>query len=261
MVASTFSTYDKQAEKQFQIKPIVQGSMGLLLHGVDFQKKDNPSDIDILVSNLGLAHHIIRCLGEHLKKTGSPYKIVTRGNMLVYDCTVIDTTKENPDLTVQLANKDDFGASHVVAIEKEGIPVLPPKEAFISLHDRINRQGGRRKDWCAFYTLIEKYGEEFLHDNSFKEEWQNEIKEYLALPNDKKEHRKSHEVGPSPTRNEDTFSVPKISKEQLAKPELPVEKGLIVHVGMFNKETAEQTTAMSPDNIATSSVLILTSNV
>lgn len=210
---------------------------------------------------MGLAHRLIRCLGEHLKKTGSPYKVVTRGNILVYDCTFMDTTKENPDLTIQLFNKDDYGANYIVAVEKEGIPVLPPKEAFISLYDRINRQGGRRKDWCAFYTLIEKYGEEFLHDGSFKEEWQNEIKAYLALPNDEKEHLKSQGVDPASTSKKDTFSVPQISKEQLAKPELPLEKGLIAQIGMFNKETTKQTTAMNPDNIAASSALILTNNV
>ncbi|QLZ69681.1 hypothetical protein FOLKNPGA_02479 [Legionella sp. PC1000] len=259
LVTSTFSTYDKDAQKQFQIKPIVQGSMGLLLHGVDFQKKDNPGDVDILVSNVKLAHQLVRYLGEQLKNTGSPYRIVTRGNILVYDCTIVDTTKENPDLTVQLVNKDDFGASHIVAIEKEGVPVLPPKEAFISLHDRINRQGGRRKDWCAFYTLIEKYGEEFLQDGSFKEEWQDEMREYFALPNDEKEQRKSHGVGPTPASKDDTFAVPKISTEQLAKPELPLEKGLIAQVGMFSKETEKQTTTTKPANIAASSVLILTS--
>ncbi|CAM2879435.1 Uncharacterised protein [Legionella steigerwaltii] len=257
LVTSTFSTYDKHAQKHLQIKPIVQGSMGLLLHGVDFQKNDNPGDVDILASNVKLAHQIICCLGEHLEKTGSPYRIVTRGNILVYDCTFVDTTKENPDLTVQLVNKDDFGAGHIVSVEKEGIPVLPPKEAFISLHQRINREGGRRKDWCAFYTLIEKYGEEFLQDGSLQEEWRKEIKEYLALPQDEKEHRKFNGVAPT-TDVEDTFAVPKISTEQLAKPELPPAKGLIVQVSMFNnnKENEKQTTTTNPDNITELSVVI-----
>ncbi|KTC92586.1 MULTISPECIES: hypothetical protein [Legionella] len=258
LITSVFLFYDKTA--MFKVKPIVQGSMGLLLHGVDFPEGENPDDVDIVVSQPALAQQIMLALAEQLKTQESPYQIQTfnsRGPRLVYDFDIVDTSGKHPNLKIQLINKEDFGLSHVTAVEKEGIPVLPAKEAFMSLEDRIEKAGSRKKDKYAYFTLLDLYGEEFIKDSYFIETGKSrELKDYLALSTEERHHLRDAEEAPKRGRTrrmrthaqEDMFTVPTISGQHLAD-SAPIvtfssssqsNSGTASQVGMFKQTSSRK---------------------
>lgn len=175
------------------IAPIVQGSMGLLLHGVNYEKNgfENPGDVDILVSNLRGARAQIDRLKSRLEQGGGPIRIEgdpRKGPALVDEFTVVDATGKEPPLKIQIVDGADFGLVNVKAVEVKGIPVLPPKEAMFNLEYRVKMQGARPKDKFAYFSLLDKYGQELLHDETFSKnkEAKKFIKEYLDLPKEKR---------------------------------------------------------------------------
>jgi hypothetical protein len=226
LITSVFAFNDQTATSKVQ--PIVQGSMGLLLHGVDFPKSENPADIDIVVSRPELAQDLMLALADKLKNEGSIYRIqpcTLMGARLVYDFEIIDTSGKHSELKIQLINKEDFGLSHVRAVEKEGIPVLPAKEAFISLENRIEQAGSRKKDKYAYFTLLDIYGEEFLKDDYFIETGKSRaLRDYLALSIEERRRLRDADEAPKRGRTrrmrtpaqDALFTDPTLSGEQLA---------------------------------------------
>lgn len=226
LITSVFLFHDQTA--LYKVNPMVQGSMGLLLHGVDFPKSENPADIDILVSHPELAQDLMLALADKLKIEESIYQIQacdSLGPRLVYDFDIIDTSGKHPELKIQLIHKEDFGLSHITAVEKEGIPVLPAKEAFISLEDRIEQAGSRKKDKYAYFTLLDIYGAEYIKDNYFiKTGKSKELKDYLALSMEERHRLRDAEEAPKRGRTrrihtpaqDDLFTVPTISAQHLA---------------------------------------------
>ena len=218
MVTSVLVNHDRMIDNsktkaQLKVNPIVQGSMGLLLHGVDYSPEDSPDDIDILVSNGLLAHELMMGLAKELEIQKAPYQIKYTlkgaGPRLIYDYTFVDTTEINPELKVQLIGKESFGMEFVDSIQKEGIPVLPPKEAIQSLIIRITAQGMRTKDNYAYYTLLEKYGRELMNDGEYKASGKAEtLKSYFSLPDQERLALKFNmpptAVQPTPAIKEET---------------------------------------------------------
>ncbi|KTD35076.1 hypothetical protein Lnau_1966 [Legionella nautarum] len=224
LITSVFLFYDQTATSK--ISPIVQGSMGLLLHGVDFPKSENPADIDIVVAQQEMAQRMMFVLADKLKTEGSIYQIQaceSIGPKVVYDFDIIDTSGKHPDLKIQLLNKEDFGLSHVSAVEKEGIPVLPAREAFISLEARIEQAGSRKKDKYAYFTLLDIYGEEYIKDSYFITTGKSrELKDYLELSMVERHRLRDTEEAPTrrragrrhPPIQNDLVTVPTIRTQQ-----------------------------------------------
>ncbi|KTD10779.1 hypothetical protein Lgra_1745 [Legionella gratiana] len=164
-----FQKWD-QTNKSNQIKPIVQGSMGLLLHGVEYSTHgfENPGDIDILVSNPLKAHQIM----EALKNISEfPFKITKdpskKGLGGVCDYKLEHKEKKWPDITVQLADAQDFGLQLVTSVKKQGIPILSYSEALKSLEYRMSMASPvRPKDQFAYCALLDKYHQQIIKNQS-----------------------------------------------------------------------------------------------
>ncbi|WP_454783494.1 hypothetical protein [Legionella sp. WA2022007384] len=171
------------------LEPMVQGSMGLLMHGIDFAGNgfENPDDIDILVSYGKAAKEALTQLNSKLQSIGSSITLqIPQGFSLVNDIYVIDKSNKNQKLKIQLVDKEDFGLNKIQPIKVNGVPVMPLGEALISLDYRIKIQGARPKDRFAYFTFIEKYSEELLSDTKVRQEAKEFIKNYLTLSPDKR---------------------------------------------------------------------------
>lgn len=166
------------------INPVVQGSMALLLLGVDYKAGgfDNPADIDISVSNLPAADVIMRELQQKLEKETALFRIEIlskkhSGPSVVNEYLIVDVTKKNPDLLIQLVDVQDFGFINTKSIKKIEIPVTPPEEALRGLIYAIKMRGARPKDTYAYTTMIKLYHKELAADPLFSKD--PKLKKYL----------------------------------------------------------------------------------
>jgi len=148
------------------VNPKVVGSMAYLLLGVDYPESVLPQDIDIAVSDLSLAQHVMKVFKKITAATKQSAYVVTHlDEESSRVCHTYEVTLGEFKTKVQLMFDDDMGFSTTVPhLTTDGIPTLNPVAAAEAL---ITRNPMRNKDRFALYSLMQRYPEELVNNKSY----------------------------------------------------------------------------------------------